>query len=263
VRSRKRFGQHFLEPPWVDRVVEVIGPLPSDEFLEIGPGRGALTLPLARRVAQVVAVEIDRDLAPALAARVPGNVRVVEADFLRTPLDVLVPVGRRLRVAGNLPYNISTPILFRLLELAGDGVRISNATVMLQREVADRLAAAPGGRNWGVLSACQQLRAQVRLVLPLPPGAFRPAPKVHSAVVRLDYHSPLPIVRSVAMFEDLTKAMFMQRRKMLSNALAPFAAARHRDAEATLAAAGIDARRRPETLGVAELARLADVFASD
>jgi 16S rRNA (adenine1518-N6/adenine1519-N6)-dimethyltransferase len=263
VRARKRFGQHFLEPAWVDRVIEAIGPSPSDTFLEIGPGRGALTLPLARRVGQLVAVEIDRDLAPALAARVPGNVRVVEADFLRTSLDTLVPPGQRLRTAGNLPYNISTPILFRLLELAGDGTRITDATVMLQREVADRLAASPGCKDWGVLSACQQLRAQVRMVLPLPPGAFRPPPKVHSAVVRLSYHPPQPAVRSIEVFEDLTRTIFMQRRKMLSNALAPFAAARGLDANAALDAVGIDAHRRPETLGVAELARLSEVFASD
>jgi 16S rRNA (adenine1518-N6/adenine1519-N6)-dimethyltransferase len=262
MRARKRFGQHFLEPAWVDRVVEVIGPLATDRFLEIGPGRGALTLALARRVLELVAVEIDRDLAPALAARVPGNVRVVEADFLRVAPDSLAGSGLPLRAAGNLPYNISTPILFRLLEMAGDGGRVTDATVMLQREVADRLAAVPGTRDWGVLSACQQLRARVRVVLELPPGAFRPAPKVHSAVVRVTYHRPQPQVRNLDTYDALVRAIFTLRRKMLSNALAPFGRSRGIDAGIALDAAGLDGHRRPETLAVAELARLADVFAS-
>jgi 16S rRNA (adenine1518-N6/adenine1519-N6)-dimethyltransferase len=262
VTVRKRFGQHFLESDWVDRVVDAIGPAPDDLFLEIGPGRGALTLALARRVKRLVAVEIDRDLASALAARVPGNVSVVAADFLQAEADRLLEPGRRLRVAGNLPYNISTPILFRLLTLAQDGRRISDATLMLQREVAARLAARPGTGEWGVLSACQQLRARIDARLSLPPGAFRPAPRVHSAVVRVTYQAPNPAVRSVETFEALVRSMFTQRRKMLSNALAPYAASRGSNPVSALEAAGIDARRRPETLAVAELIRLADVFAS-
>jgi 16S rRNA (adenine1518-N6/adenine1519-N6)-dimethyltransferase len=260
--ARRRFGQHFLEPGWVDRVVQAIGPAPDDLFLEIGPGRGALTLALAPRVKHLVAVEIDRDLAPALSARVPGNVRVVEADFLQTDADLLFQPGQRLRVAGNLPYNISTPILFRLLALAGQGRRVSDATLMLQREVADRLAARPGTRDWGVLSACQQLRARVDLRLALPPGAFRPAPRVHSAIVRVTYHPPSPAPRSEAAFDGLVRSIFMQRRKMLANALAQFATSRGTEPGAALAQAGIDGRRRPETLTVAELVGLADVFAS-
>jgi 16S rRNA (adenine1518-N6/adenine1519-N6)-dimethyltransferase len=262
MRARKRFGQHFLEPAWVDRVVDAIRPAPSDRFLEIGPGRGALTLALAPRVGAIVAVEIDRDLAPALAKRVPPNVRVVEADFLRVAPDSLAPPGSPLRVAGNLPYNISTPILFRVLDMARDGATITDATVMLQREVADRLTATPGTKDWGVLSACQQLRARVQIVLSLPPGAFRPAPKVQSAVVRLTYHRPEPAVRSLETFDALVRSIFTLRRKMLSNALDPFGRSRSLDAGAALAAAAIDGHRRPETLGVAELASLADVFAS-
>jgi 16S rRNA (adenine1518-N6/adenine1519-N6)-dimethyltransferase len=262
MRARKRFGQHFLEPSWVDRVVDAIRPSPSDRFLEIGPGRGALTMALAARVGSVVAVEIDRDLAPVLASRVPGNVRVVEADFLRMDTTTLTGVGAPLRVAGNLPYNISTPILFRLLAIAADGTRVTDATVMLQREVADRLAAVPETKDWGVLSACQQLRARIQVVASLPPGAFRPAPKVHSAVVRVTYHAPRPELRSPETFDALVRSIFTLRRKMLSNALGPFAGSRGLDANAALEAAGIDGRRRPEALAVAELARLADVFAS-
>ncbi len=262
MKARKRFGQHFLEPAWVDRVVQEIRPSAADSFLEIGPGQGALTLALASRVRQVVAVEIDRDLAPKLSARAPANVRVLQADFLRVPGEALVESGQPIRVAGNLPYNISTPILFRLLDLAGHGARIADATVMLQREVADRLAAGPGSKDWGVLSACQQWRASVRLLLALPPAAFRPVPRVHSALVRLVYHSPDPPIGDPTLFDLLVRSVFLQRRKMLRSALAPFAESRGTDAAQALGAAGIDGRRRPETLGLAELARLADVFAS-
>jgi 16S rRNA (adenine1518-N6/adenine1519-N6)-dimethyltransferase len=261
MRARKRFGQHFLEPEWVDRVVEAIRPTPGDRFLEIGAGRGALTLALAPRVGELLAVEIDRDLAPALSARVPANARVIEGDFLQLAPSRLA-LEPRVRVAGNLPYNISTPILFRLLELADDGRRISDATVMLQREVAERLTAEPGGREWGVLSACQQLRARARVVLDLPPGAFRPAPKVHSAVVRLTYQPATPSVRSIETFDALVRAVFMLRRKQLSNALAPFATSRGLGSGEAIARAGLDGSLRPEALAVAELARLADVFAS-
>jgi 16S rRNA (adenine1518-N6/adenine1519-N6)-dimethyltransferase len=262
MKARKRFGQHFLESAWVDRVVEAIQPTAADAFLEIGPGHGALTLALASRVRRIVAVEIDRDLAPQLAARAPANVQVVQGDFLRTSGEVLIESTGVTRVAGNLPYNISTPILFRLLALAELGTRIVDATVMLQREVADRLAARPGTKDWGVLSACQQLRAKVHHVLALPPGAFRPAPRVHSAVVRLVYHPPDPPVRDPEMFDLLVRSIFLQRRKMLSNSLASFADLHATDARSALQAAGIDGRRRPETLDLAELARLADIFTS-
>jgi len=262
VKARKRFGQHFLEAAWVRRLTDVIAPGPDDAFLEIGPGRGALTRALAPRARSVLAIEIDRDLAPALAAASPPNVTVVEDDFLEADVVGLVAPWAPLRVAGNLPYNISTPILFRLLSLADEGRRFTDATLMLQREVADRLAASPGSRTWGVLSACQQLWADVEVILSLPPGAFRPAPKVHSAVVRLRYRPARPPVSDPGLFTGLVRAMFTQRRKMLGNALAPFAASRGREAAGAIAAAGIDPRRRPETLSLEELARLADVFAS-
>ncbi len=262
MKARKRFGQHFLEAAWVRRLTDVIAPGPDDAFLEIGPGRGALTRALAPRARSVLAIEIDRDLAPALAAASPPNVTVVEGDFLDIDVPGLVAPWAPLRVAGNLPYNISTPILFRLLSLADDGRRFTDATLMLQREVADRLAASPGSRTWGVLSACQQLWADVEVILSLPPGAFRPAPKVHSAVVRLRYRPARPAVSDPGLFTSLVRAVFMQRRKMLGNALAPFAGSRGREAAGAIAAAGLDPRRRPETLALEELARLADVFSS-
>jgi 16S rRNA (adenine1518-N6/adenine1519-N6)-dimethyltransferase len=261
-RPRKRFGQHFLDPAWVDRVVEAIRPSADDTMAEIGPGRGALTLALASKVRHLVAVEIDRDLAPALAARVPCNVEVVEADVLEIPASLMLGPELPARVVGNLPYNISTPILARLLDLAGNGKLISDATVMLQREVADRLSARAGTRQWGVLSACQQLRARVECLLTLPPGAFRPAPKVHSAVVRLVYHPPDPAVASVQVFEAVVRSIFTKRRKMLSNALEAYASSRGLGVGEVLDRAGLDGHRRPETLEKGELGRLADVFCS-
>jgi 16S rRNA (adenine1518-N6/adenine1519-N6)-dimethyltransferase len=144
-RARKRFGQHFLEPAWVAKLVDAVNPQPTDTFLEIGPGRGALTQVLAPRVARVIAVEIDRDLVAALPSRVPANVRVIEGDFRETELSSLT-AGEPLplRVIGNLPYNVSSPILFTLLDAADEGRMFRDATLMLQKEVADRLVASPG-----------------------------------------------------------------------------------------------------------------------
>ncbi len=260
MNTRKRLGQHFLEPAWVARLVEAIAPRPDETFLEIGPGRGALTLALAPRVARLVAVEVDRDLARDLGRRVPGNVTIVEGDFLDTDLASLFDGAAPARAAGNLPYNLSTPILFRLLAMADEGRRLRDATLTLQREVADRLGAIPGGKTWGVLSACQQLRADVEKRFLLPPGAFRPVPKVHSAVVTVRYRPVAPPVADPATFDALVKSIFTQRRKVLDNALDPFAAAHGTTAEAALAAAGISGRRRPETLSLEELAALTGVF---
>lgn len=262
MRALKRFGQHFLEPAWVAKVVDAIAPAAEDTFLEIGPGHGALTRVLARRAARVLAIEIDRDLAPALARGAPSHVTVVNADFLTADVAALVNPFGPVRVAGNLPYNVSTPILSRLLLLADEGRRVRDATVMLQFEVAERLAAKPGSKRWGVLGASQQLGADIELLLALPPGAFRPAPKVRSAVVRLRYRPPRVALADPLVFDRVVRTLFMQRRKMLSNAMAPLAAARGEDAKVVLERAGLDGRRRPETLDLSELGRLADVFAS-
>ena len=259
MRARKRFAQHFLEPPWVRKVVDAIQPEPADVFLEIGPGRGALTFALAERATAVVAVEIDRTLAAQLRQSAPSNVTVVESDILRIDLTAILrdhAAGRPVRAAGNLPYNISSPILFRLIRLFRAGVGIADATVMLQLEVAERLAAQPGSRDYGVLTILASLWADIDLVLALPPGAFRPAPKVRSAVVRLRFRPPRVDVGDADGFEALVKGIFSQRRKTLSNALKPVAARRGQDAAAMLRQAGIDGRRRPETLDLEELARL-------
>jgi 16S rRNA (adenine1518-N6/adenine1519-N6)-dimethyltransferase len=256
VRARKRFGQHFLEPAWVEKVVRAIDPRADQTFIEIGPGRGALTRPLAARANQVIAYEIDRDLAAALRASAPPNVTIVEGDFLSANPKSLSP--NPLRVAGNLPYNVASPILFELVAWSRAGVALLDATVMLQREVADRLVAGPGSRDYGVLSVLIQHRAAAERLLTLPPGAFRPAPKVQSAVVRLRFHPPDPPVRDEAAFERLVQRVFTRRRKMLANAVRGTGYVPVRTA---LARAGIDGRRRPETLSVAEFARLADAFA--
>ena len=260
---KKRYGQHFLVPQWADKVVAAIAPREDDRFLEIGPGPGVLTLRLAPRVAQLTAIEVDQEMVDLLTPDLPANVTLIHQDFLETPLDSLVSAGRGpLRVAGNLPYNVSSPILFRLIEAHKQHGGLSDATLMLQREVAERIEARPGSKAYGVLSISVQLHADVRRVLALPPGAFRPAPKVHSSVIRLTFRPPAVALSDEAAFEAMVRSMFTQRRKTLSNALKPFASSRGADAAAALGAAGIDPARRPETLQLDELARLAEFFHS-
>jgi 16S rRNA (adenine1518-N6/adenine1519-N6)-dimethyltransferase len=256
-RARKRFGQHFLEPAWVAKVVEAVAPSPTDVVVEIGPGRGALTRVLAPRVARVIAVEIDRDLAARLQTDGPPNLTIVTGDFLDVDLhEVLTDVPLPARVVGNLPYNVSSPILFRLLEAADDGRRFSDATVMLQKEVADRLAARPGDKGYGALSIQAALLARVDRVLTLPPGAFRPPPKVTSAVVTMRFHPPAADVGSRETFERVVRGVFLQRRKTLLNALRPIAEAAGESAAELIDQAGLNPGARPETLTVADFARL-------
>ena len=254
--ARRRFGQHFLEPAWVARLISALDPLPTDSFLEIGPGRGALTAALAPRVRRVIAVEIDRDMAAALPAHAPGNVDVVTGDFLDVDLDALLRGEMEpVRVVGNLPYNVSSPILFRLLAAADDGRRFRDATVMLQKEVADRIVAEPGERDYGVLAIQTALVADVERLLILPPGAFRPPPKVTSAVVHLRFRPPAAAVDR-AMFERVVRSIFLHRRKTLLNALRPMAEHSARSAEEVIARASLDPRQRPETLTVGDVVRL-------
>jgi 16S rRNA (adenine1518-N6/adenine1519-N6)-dimethyltransferase len=271
--ARKRFGQHFLSNAWAQRVVAAVAAQPGDVFLEIGPGRGALTLPLALTGAPILAVEIDRDLVKTLAASVPPNVTVLSGDVLSA--DVLsllgglepqrplqqeaVPIpSRRFRVVGNLPYNIASPILVRLIDWHRRHGLFADATVMVQREMADRLVAKPGTKDYGVLTVMLALHTSVTRLLDLPMGAFSPPPKVRSSVVRLVFGPPAVRLPDEALFERMVKAMFGQRRKTLSNALKSFDAT----APAVLALAGVDGSRRPETLQLVEIARLAELFAA-
>jgi 16S rRNA (adenine1518-N6/adenine1519-N6)-dimethyltransferase len=180
-------------------------------------------------------------------------------------VEALHQAPRVVRAAGNLPYNVASPILFKLVAQSRTwdaGVPFTDATVMLQREVADRLVAPPGGKEYGVLSVLIQHAADVQLIMKLPPGAFRPAPKVQSALVRLQFHPDEPPVADRALFREMVQAAFTRRRKTTANALLAFRDTSRLSAARALASAGIDGVRRPETLSVAELVRLADVFAS-
>ena len=267
--ARKRFGQHFLEAAWASKVVACIEPAPGELFLEIGAGAGQLTLPLAAAGAEVVAVEKDRRLAAHLRAIVPASVRVVAGDVLDQDLARLVdeagsgrPKGTA-RVAGNLPYNVSTPILRRLTTTQHRHGCFADATLMLQREVADRVVGRPGTRDYGPLAILTRAAAHAERVMALPPGAFRPPPRVRSAVVNLRFRpSPAP-VGDRALFERLVRTLFTQRRKTVLNALSPLVPeVRRCSARELLERAGVAPDRRPATLDLDELARLADALAT-
>ena len=262
MRTRKRFGQHFLEPVWADKVVDAIAPAREDVFLEIGPGPGILTLRLAPKVSRLIAIEIDRDLVADLTPKLPANASIVSGDVLEIDLRSILPhAPAPIRIAGNLPYNISSPILFRLLELQSRRA-VKDATLMLQREVADRIAARPRTKEYGVLSVLTQWRAHVARELAIPPGAFRPPPDVRSALIRLTFREPPFALRDPALFEHMVRSMFTQRRKTVANALSAFGEEIGVDPADALASTGIDHRWRPETLEVVEIARLADTFAA-
>jgi 16S rRNA (adenine1518-N6/adenine1519-N6)-dimethyltransferase len=248
-RPRKRFGQHFLtDRHYLDGVIHAIRPDADDAMVEIGPGTGLLTGELVKTVGHLHVIEIDRDLAAGLRTRFPrGQLTVHEADVLDFDLATLPP---DLRVVGNLPYNVSTPILFKMAEHAE---RIRDCTFMLQKEVVERMVAAPGTADYGRLSVMLQYRFAMDLALEVPPEAFTPPPKVDSAVVRM---RPLPATRRRArdevLFARLVAAAFSQRRKTLRNATRALAAGD------VFTAAGIDAGRRGETLSVDEFIALSD-----
>jgi len=268
MKARKRFAQHFLEAAWVNKLVAAAGITPDDAVVEIGPGRGAITRPLAERCRRLLAIEVDRDLAADLEANKPANVTVVTGDVLSVDLVPILmdwlgaPPGpsNQFRIVGNLPYNISSPILFRLIELAGETRGVRDALLMLQKEVADRLIAKVGTGDYGVLTVLTTLHADVTRVLSLPPGAFRPPPKVHSAVVRLTFRPPKAHIADPDAFVRMVRTTFTQRRKTVGNALKPFASETGKDGVAVLKELGIDPQRRPETLALAEFAALSNAF---
>ena len=268
-KPKKRFGQNFLETTWVEKVVNAITPDQSDYFIEIGAGRGALTLPLAQRTTRVLAIEIDHTLAHHLKTIVPNNVQIIKDDVLTLDLAKTISPKRqeeptkgnvRWRVAGKLPYGISSPVLGLLVDLHRKTGLISDATVMLQKEVADRLLAKPGSRNYGVLGILMSLHADTKELLILPPGAFRPSPRVTSSLVRLSFRIPLISLANEKLFERMVRTMFTQRRKNIANALHSFATSTSLSAAEALTKAGLDPRRRPETLNLEELASLANIF---
>ncbi|MFB0516699.1 MAG: 16S rRNA (adenine(1518)-N(6)/adenine(1519)-N(6))-dimethyltransferase RsmA [Candidatus Neomarinimicrobiota bacterium] len=214
-RPRRRWGQHFLvDPNLIRKVVATIDPQPEDTFLEIGPGHGELTLPLAERAGSVTAVEIDPLLVEPLRALAPSNVTIIQDDILEVDLEELLPTGSR--VYGSLPYNITSPLLFRLLEHRG---RWRDAHFIVQKEVAERMTAAPGGKVYGRLSVMVQAQASVRRCFNLPASVFRPRPRVDSTLVRLEPQQEHGAIADEELFAQVVRLAFGQRRKKLANAL--------------------------------------------
>ncbi|MEO0996202.1 MAG: 16S rRNA (adenine(1518)-N(6)/adenine(1519)-N(6))-dimethyltransferase RsmA [Pseudomonadota bacterium] len=245
-RPRKRFGQHFLhDTAVIARIVAAIDPRPGQTLVEIGPGPGALTAPLAAAGVRLHALEIDRELAAALRQRFAGNadVSIETADALEVNFGRF---GTRLRCVGNLPYNISTPLLFHLGRFDG----IADMHFMLQKEVVERMAAAPGSRTYGRLSVMLQSRWQVVSLFDVGPGAFRPPPKVHSSIVRLSPLARPPVIADPVRFDAIVRAAFSQRRKTLKNALKDLLSA------ADIERAGVDPGCRAETLDIRQFVEL-------
>ncbi|MCP5141516.1 MAG: 16S rRNA (adenine(1518)-N(6)/adenine(1519)-N(6))-dimethyltransferase RsmA [Chromatiales bacterium] len=256
-RARKRFGQHFLHDPYViSRLLAAIAPQPEDRLVEIGPGLGALTCPLLERAGRLHVVELDRDVIPLLQRDCGGKGRleITEADALRFDFGSLVENDKPLRLVGNLPYNISTPLIFHLLETSA---RVQDMHFMLQKEVVDRICAQPigqgGSKDYGRLSIMVQYYCQTEHLFDVGPGAFNPPPKVDSAIVRLIPHAKPPVqVDDMKTFRELVAKAFTQRRKTLRKILKGQLPA---DA---IEALGLDSNLRPEQLSLADFAALAN-----
>ena len=256
-RPRKRFGQHFLrEPAVIQRILTAVLPGPADRLVEIGPGLGAITRELLRAAGRLDAVELDRDLIEPLGRSCAGIGRLVvhRADALTFDLCRLATPPERLRLVGNLPYNISTPLLFRFIAQMHC---IRDMHLMLQKEVVERLAAEPGQKTYGRLSVMVQSRCEVERVLVVGPGAFTPAPKVSSAVVRVVPLRPPPVViAEPQLHARIVAAAFSQRRKRITNSLRGLADA------ALMEQCGLDPGARAEQLSVADFAHLANAAAA-
>ena len=245
-QARKRFGQHFLtDDAVIDGIVRAIGPAPGQALVEIGPGLGALTMPVLAHCQALTVIELDRDLAVRL--RKQAGLTVIESDVLRVDFAALAAAfGQKLRVIGNLPYNISTPILFHLLDCAE---HVQDQHFMLQKEVVERMAASPGSKDFGRLSVMLQWRYRIESVLDVPPEAFDPPPRVDSAIVRME---PLPADASVdfARLSALVTIAFSQRRKILRGTLGRWMEQQGIDMP-------FDLQRRAEEVPVAEYLALA------
>ena len=257
-RAKKRLGQHFLMDRGIARRIVDAAELTGEEIvLEIGPGEGSLTGLLLERAASVVAVEIDRVLCERLRERFGSTSRftLVEGDVLDVPLDPLFGDGPAV-VVGNLPYQITSPMLFRLLEHRR---RVDRAVLTMQREVARRVVATPGGREYGILSVLIRLHAEPRRMFDIGPEAFRPRPSVRSTVVHLGFmKAPRSAIEDEAQFLKVVRTVFGQRRKMLRNSLSPLLPAGRgtRAISEVESSSGVDLTRRPETLEVEEFERL-------
>jgi 16S rRNA (adenine1518-N6/adenine1519-N6)-dimethyltransferase len=255
-RARKRFGQNFLhDPGTIQRILDAVAPRPGERLVEIGPGRGAITEGLLSAAGALDVVELDRDLIGPLRNRLAGlgELRIHQGDALAFDLCALTPDAASLRVVGNLPYNISTPLLFRFLDQAHC---IRDLHLMLQREVVERIVAVPGGKTYGRLSVMVQTRCATERLFRIGPGAFTPAPRVESAFLRLHPYRPLPFpLDDPQLHGRLVAAAFAKRRKTLRNALDGLVA------PGVIAGVGLDPSQRAETLQVADFARLANAVA--
>ena len=249
--ARKRFGQHFLSDDGIiDAIVRGIDPRPGQPLVEIGPGLGAMTNPVVERCDKLTVVELDRDLAARLRKR--AELDVIESDVLQVDFGALADrFGQKLRVIGNLPYNISTPILFHLLQWAD---RVDDQHFMLQKEVVDRMVASPGSKDYGRLSVMLQWRYEMENILDVPPEAFDPPPKVDSAIVRMVPLAQPPQVDEALLSEMVTVA-FSQRRKILRNTLGAWVSARGLDTD-------FDMQRRAEEVPVADYVALVQLAAA-
>jgi 16S rRNA (adenine1518-N6/adenine1519-N6)-dimethyltransferase len=249
---KKNLGQHFLaDPRYVDQIVMAVNPKPGDRLVEIGPGQGAITFPLLRKHGEMTVIEFDRDLITPLmeASEGVGRLTIIHKDVLQVDFSRLAGDEGPLRLVGNLPYNISSPILFHALEHAG---AVRDMHFMLQKEVVDRMAADPGSKVFGRLSVMLQAYCRVESLFDVPPEAFRPPPKVDSSVVRLIPKAPHEIgIADPALFERVVRDAFGQRRKTLRNALQQVCSG------ADIEAAGLRPDARAEQLEVAEFVRLA------
>ncbi len=252
-KAKKRFGQNFLHDTGViRRIIQNIHPNPGDHLIEIGPGQGAITTELLKAAGQLDAIELDRDLIHPLAIICAdlGELNIYNSDAMKFDFAQLAEDGRPLRLVGNLPYNISTPILFHLLNFAP---LIQDMHFMLQKEVVDRMAAAPGSKTYGRLSVMMQTWCEVESLFDIGPGAFNPPPKVNSAIVRLTPYKTAPHqIDDRTYFSRLVTTAFAQRRKTLRNSLRKMM-----DADQIIAA-GIDPTLRAERLTLADFARLSN-----
>jgi 16S rRNA (adenine1518-N6/adenine1519-N6)-dimethyltransferase len=266
MRAKRSLGQNFLiGDHYPRRIVEAVAPRPDETIIEIGPGPGALTGLLVESGAQVIAIELDRELIPPLTERFAArtNFRLIEADALGVDVCAEIKPAASARVVANLPYYVSTPILQRLI---AQRRCLREMVLMLQREVAERITAAPGGKDYGYLSVLVQFFCEAEVLFDVPPGAFRPAPKVYSSVIRLRVRrQPAAAVRDEEFFLTVVQSLFAQRRKTILNNLR---AARGRlglkdetQVARALSAAQLEPSRRAETLSVVEAARLAEQLA--
>jgi 16S rRNA (adenine1518-N6/adenine1519-N6)-dimethyltransferase len=265
MQIKKSLGQHFLvDPHYQQRIVESVAPRADETIVEIGPGQGALTARLVESGARVIAIELDRKLIGSLMVRFGSreNFRLIAADALAVDFCQEIAPAASARVVANLPYYISTPILQRLIK---QRLCLSEMTLMLQREVVERIIARPGSKEYGYLSVLVQFYCEAQRLFNVPPGAFRPAPKVDSSVVRLRVRAqPALAVVDEEFFFELVKALFAQRRKTILNNLRVAALRLDLGDEErirrALATAGLDAQRRAETLSLDEIAPLAAAF---